>query len=318
MSGHLLDVLDRHGRVVRSVTLCEQPTVIGRAPGSDILLDDPFVCAQHACIEPGNPPRLRDLQSVNGSYVKGTRERVLAVDLPDGAEFRVGHTQLRLREIGANVAPAQPDPLLTSPLFRLDQPRVALLLAALLTGLLLAQSVLTSSKLEPWPHAFSAAVLPAMLALLTWALMVALLNRLLAERMHFAGHFALAAAGVIVFSASGVLVDLLAFAFALDQAHEWIQFALELLILLGVLYGHARLISRAPAQQLRRQLAVAASLPLLIVGFATWAGFQDDTFNARPDLNMLISNPNWSLSRGESTQHWERDAKKLREELLEK
>jgi len=65
------------------------PTTIGRHPDSDIFLDDVTVSRRHAEL---SGPTVRDLGSLNGSYVNGERvdERVLAT----GDELQIGRFKL--------------------------------------------------------------------------------------------------------------------------------------------------------------------------------------------------------------------------------
>jgi hypothetical protein len=67
---------------------------IGRAPDSDIFLNDVTVSRHHAVIERGaDGPHLRDLGSLNGTYVN--RRRIESDEpLEDGDELQVGKFRL--------------------------------------------------------------------------------------------------------------------------------------------------------------------------------------------------------------------------------
>jgi hypothetical protein len=68
-------------------------TSIGRHPDSDIFLDDVTVSRRHADIErDGDAQLLRDLGSLNGSYVNGAR--VDARRLATGDELQIGRFKL--------------------------------------------------------------------------------------------------------------------------------------------------------------------------------------------------------------------------------
>ena len=79
------------------VRLAGERMVVGRAPQSDIVLDDALVSGAHAVLERlGAAWSIRDLGSRNGTYVNGERataERVLRVD----DEVRMGSTIARYR-----------------------------------------------------------------------------------------------------------------------------------------------------------------------------------------------------------------------------
>ena len=66
----------------------DHPLSIGRAPNSDIVLDEPNVSWRHARIDPGHPPRVHDLGSRNGTRLDG--ERVETAELRPGAKIGIG------------------------------------------------------------------------------------------------------------------------------------------------------------------------------------------------------------------------------------
>ena len=67
---------------------------IGREPTSDVFLDDVTVSRNHAVIlRTGDGIRLRDLASLNGTYVN--RRRIEADEvLEDGDELQIGKFRL--------------------------------------------------------------------------------------------------------------------------------------------------------------------------------------------------------------------------------
>ena len=76
---------------------------IGRAPENDVVLPDPNVSRQHLVI--WSTPRgafVRDLGSQNGTYLNGRRIGAGPEMVPSGTLVRVGVTDLRIEEIGAN------------------------------------------------------------------------------------------------------------------------------------------------------------------------------------------------------------------------
>jgi S1-C subfamily serine protease len=76
---------------------------IGRAPENDVVLPDPNVSRQHLLI--WSTPRgafLRDLGSQNGTYLDGRRVGSGPETVPAGAMVRVGVTELRIEQPGAN------------------------------------------------------------------------------------------------------------------------------------------------------------------------------------------------------------------------
>ena len=68
-------------------------TSIGRAPESDVFLDDVTVSREHALLErQADGTHVRDLDSLNGTYVN--RQRVDEARLADGDELQIGKYRL--------------------------------------------------------------------------------------------------------------------------------------------------------------------------------------------------------------------------------
>lgn len=72
------------------------PVVIGRAPSSDIVIDEPFVSATHARFTLQGPALvLEDLGSTNGTLVNG-HGITQPVTLREGDEVQIGDTIMRV------------------------------------------------------------------------------------------------------------------------------------------------------------------------------------------------------------------------------
>lgn len=71
--------------------------MIGRAPTSDLVLDDPFVSQTHARVVPrGQLHFVEDLGSTNGTFVNG--REVIEAQLMLDTELRIGETIFRYEE----------------------------------------------------------------------------------------------------------------------------------------------------------------------------------------------------------------------------
>ncbi|HEY5183398.1 MAG TPA: FHA domain-containing protein [Actinomycetes bacterium] len=84
----------RGGFAAEPVLLDAAARILGRAGDSDVLLDDVTVSPHHAQIRRTEDGGLevRDLGSVNGTYVNGRRTDCCA--LADGDELRIGAFRL--------------------------------------------------------------------------------------------------------------------------------------------------------------------------------------------------------------------------------
>jgi transcriptional regulator with GAF, ATPase, and Fis domain len=102
-SGLRLRVRER-GRE-RVLPLADEAVTVGKAPGNDVVLEDPFVSARHLRLERrGGRWHLRDLESTNGTVLAGVR--VAQAELPAGAPVVLGEAELVLE----GEAPRRPPP----------------------------------------------------------------------------------------------------------------------------------------------------------------------------------------------------------------
>ena len=86
----------RRGSVV--AVMEGQRVVIGRAPESDVVLDDTFVSARHASVEAvAEGLVVEDLGSTNGTFVDG-REVTDTLFVGPGASVAIGDTVFRVEE----------------------------------------------------------------------------------------------------------------------------------------------------------------------------------------------------------------------------
>jgi hypothetical protein len=84
---YALEFTDRHG-FARSIRLREGFTIIGRAPASDIVLEDPSVSRFHARLEvSGRRIDVRDLDSTNGTRVNGHPVNAAPLEVGDEITF---------------------------------------------------------------------------------------------------------------------------------------------------------------------------------------------------------------------------------------
>lgn len=84
---YALEFTDRHG-FHRSIRLRDGFTIVGRAPASDIVLEDPSVSRFHARLEiSGRRIDVRDLDSTNGTRVNGHPVTSAPLEVGDSITF---------------------------------------------------------------------------------------------------------------------------------------------------------------------------------------------------------------------------------------
>jgi pSer/pThr/pTyr-binding forkhead associated (FHA) protein len=99
---YFIEVLARNGEVKSRHRFDQLPIRIGRSYDNDLILDDPYIAAQHASVEltESGSLSLRDLSTQNGIVQNGQRESIIALD--DNI-VRLGHTNLRIRNAAFRV-----------------------------------------------------------------------------------------------------------------------------------------------------------------------------------------------------------------------
>lgn len=300
----VLEVVDRSGHVQSRTRIETLPFRIGRALDSDLVIDDPYVCARHAEIRGEDALEWVDAASVNGSFIGGARERVERIALAGIAEIRLGHTHLRFRPADEALPPTLPDPLAGSRWQGLDRIRYgAIALAGSLVAVLAEQIIGSSQALRAGVLLGSAA--PALIVLALWALAWSLVNRVVAHRFHYFGHLAIGGFGVIAGGLLEAIGGYAAFAMAGDQLLPGYNSLSGALLAAGVIFGHLRLISRGSA---RRLVLPAALVGAAVLSLGLLPGAGDDQFSSEPNFDGKLKPPFAALRTGRSSEQYYSDA----------
>src|SRR5438105_2198090 len=103
-----VEILSRHRDVAHRARFVEPGIRIGRGYDNDVIVDDPYVAAQHLRIERQEDGRLAavDLGSLNGTFLDRERMRRERVVIDGDRPIRIGHTYLRIRE-AAHAVPTE-------------------------------------------------------------------------------------------------------------------------------------------------------------------------------------------------------------------
>ncbi|GAB4331687.1 MAG: adenylate/guanylate cyclase domain-containing protein [Candidatus Abyssubacteria bacterium] len=101
-------IIREKGKEPREVLLDKARLVAGRDPANEIALDDDSVSAQHFTVHlKRDKVLLRDEDSLNGTFIGNSRERVKTAELKHGDIVRVGHTLLKLVRADFEARPAE-------------------------------------------------------------------------------------------------------------------------------------------------------------------------------------------------------------------
>lgn len=258
-----VEVLDRRGAVRSRVALDELPATVGRGYGNRVILDDRYVCPVHARLIENEEGRLtlEDLDSVNGIYLRGQRDRQRRVAIQSGTEVRVGHTRLRFVHPEAEVPAAVPDEAADSSLRALARSRLfALGALAVVTATLVLADYLGSYERSIGDDLVAVALGIAVLLAL-WAGVWALATRVVLGRFEFVAHLAVAAGALWLIFLLSELGEYINFLFT-SHVVGYLPIALGLLLVTALLYGHLLF---ASYMSRRRRLAWSVGVILAFV-----------------------------------------------------
>ncbi len=253
----LIELIERDGRVGRTVDVTQWPLSLGRALSNSVVLDDPHVAAEHARLEADADGRViltvgtcENAVLLDGQRLAAGEQRMLA---PGGALLQLGATRLRLRLRGEVLAPERR--LIFTELKPLTLAAQGLALMALMLG---RQWVALDpgADLTAWlPLVFG---LP--LALVGWCGVWALVSKLFQHRFDFFGHLRLVLPWLLATEASEVLVPQLGAMFG--WAWLW-QLTPAIGVLLLALLLRAQLAHVLP----QHGRIVTATVALLTLGY---------------------------------------------------
>jgi hypothetical protein len=184
----VIEVRGRGGQVLGRLCTDRREVSIGRAFSNDLIVDDPYVSPHHLrLVAVDGGWEAHDLGSVNGVRHRGTGARSDTL-VRSGDTLRIGHTVLRVYSDDHPVPPALRLGEWEKKLSLMGRHRIWPALAGA-TVLLSAISAYRSSWVELEPQTFLEPIVTGLSGPLLFALLWALLGRLLRHRAHLLAHF---------------------------------------------------------------------------------------------------------------------------------
>lgn len=235
-----VETLDQQGNVRSRVRLNSFPVTIGRSYTNDIILDDPYVCPQHASITVDSNGNLsiQDLGSVNGIYEPPSPKRTSHIALSSETKIRLGRTILRFCRPDHTVPTTFVDrashagiqTFATSPAATLGISTTALVLFT-------ADAYLGSYERGNFSTILSQSLL-FVVVLAVWAGCWSLASRMITHNFRYLTHLALtcgAAMGFMALAAGSIWLN---FLFPGEQFLWLVEPVFDLLLFSLLLYGH--------------------------------------------------------------------------------
>jgi hypothetical protein len=253
-----VEVLSRHGEVLARHRCTGPELRIGRGYTNDVVIDDPYVAAEHLRIARAADGSLvaEDLGSLNGTFVERDKARSDRILLDGDRRLRIGQTWLRIRDAAHPVADE-----------RLFQPQRRLLplaggLAAVLLGIEVL-SVWLNETGEPKLADYLSPPLIVAVVLTVWTAIWSVLSRIFAGEARFERNLLIAVGGALVYSLWNEFAWLFSYAFA-SRALVGLGNVVFWLVIAGASFLHLR--SMGPAHSL-----IKAGAVLLLAGIGLGA-----------------------------------------------
>ena len=235
-----VEILSRHRDVVGRFRVDRAEITIGRGYDNDVIVDDPYVAAQHLRIIRDDAGRLvaEDLGSANGLFLEKSRSRCARVVLDGVQPIRIGQSLVRIRESSHAVEPER----LAGSERRSLQVWAAVGLGLVLLGidaLLIWFGQTSEAHLSDY-------LLPSLTLVGTaaaWVGIWSLLSRLFAGRSMFLHHVLIAEAGMLAFWLYTAFAQFSSFALTLPGVFSY-QYIASWLVLAAICFLHLREVGR--------------------------------------------------------------------------
>lgn len=261
-----VEILSRHRDVVARHR-CMGPVVrIGRGYDNDVVIDDPYVGAQHLRIRRDETGVLvaEDLGSANGTFAEHGRARQDRIILDGEHPIRVGQTYLRIRAAGHAVPETRAQ---TSQIPGWLAPGA---LAVAVLGLeILSQWLNETGEAKLYSYLVAALILAFLVV--GWTTIWAVLSRIFSGQARFERNLLIALAGVLIYSLYREFLQAGAYALS-TQAPQTYRYVGTWALLAAVCFLHLRAIGPS---RLRLKGGVVAALLAIIL--ATQALSQSET-----------------------------------------
>lgn len=309
----IVEVLDGRGRVHSRARLTQFPATIGRGFSSDVILDDPYVDAEHLRLLVGEDGGLvmEDMRTMNGTFESGNRVRATRIAMRPGLELRVGRTHLRFQDAEQPAPPALP---IRGEGFysRLSDPRIAIPTAIVLVIWFGISGWLGAYERDEMSKQFMTGVYIFLFALV-WAAAWALGSRVILQRFNFVAHLTLAGLLLLAFEVVSVVSTWLGVMLPhthIDTALSWIA---GLPLAFALLAGHLALASAMTRRDRYRTTAGVMVSVMAIAGLASWSSRDD--FSSALKYSATIRPLPVSMMHTTPADDFFREVGELREEV---
>jgi hypothetical protein len=204
-----VEILSHHNEIAARFRVAGPEARIGRGYNNDVIVDDPYVAAEHLHLFRDDDGQLvvEDLGSANGVYLNGSTQRSPRIIVDGKQSIRIGRTFLRIREGSFAVEPER----VGNP----ERRSLPIALAAILSVVLLGCGeikIWLSQTTEVQPSTYLGPLLGLVITVLAWAGMWTLLSRIFSGSSRFLRNLLITLAGGIAMTLYGGISQFAAYA----------------------------------------------------------------------------------------------------------
>lgn len=295
----IIEVLNKQHKVTERHKFSQHRVALGRAYDNDVILYDKHICPHHAelVLDEQGQWLLRDLASMNGSYLQPKQPLTEAQPLTSGQLCWLGEQAVRIYDDSHQVAPAMPFNPLEQLLLRCGHLGMILLLLLFVVLEEVFHIWLSAPEQQQAQWSRSLANLPLLLLVLTlWPAVLALWSKINQHEARFLPQLGITFIGLSVLAVWQGLMVIFNFSFDGAAAINWLQEGGRLLIftlLLGANFYLAMQVSTG------KKIAMAFGLALLLSVQSLGLGFWFDESrqlapqfdNSLLPLNFYLNSP---------------------------
>jgi hypothetical protein len=236
-----IEILSRQREVAARFRITASEVRIGRGYDNDVVIDDPYVAAQHLRVVRRDDGSLvaEDVGSANGTFIDGSKIG-LSDFVVDGKQLiRIGQTYLRIRDVNHAV-----ERELIAPPERHVLPIILALVIGVSVLAIDALKIWLTQTSEPRASTYFTPLLTVAGTLLVWVGLWALLCRIFAGLSHFLRNLLIVLVGLAAVSLYNEFSQYAAFAWTWPEGVSYAYVAVWLIFAV-VCFGHLREIGRS-------------------------------------------------------------------------
>jgi hypothetical protein len=278
-----VEVFDRRGNIRERVKVDSFPATVGRGYANAVIVDDRLVNVEHVrlLLDDEGGMIVEDLNTLNGTWLSKSRERIDRHKVPAGGEavIRIGQTVIRLRGDDFAIGPTVSSRALHGPFYRyIENNTIALAVFVVGFGVNVLTFAQGINKKVIWSD-LTGMSLVLLIVFAVWTGFWSFLNRLVAHAFRFMTHLVISGIASTVFIILFTMAEYFEFIFSAPAAAEIFRFAGFFVIFSLLLYSHLSIMSESSSwKRMVSSVLISASLVgiVLLINYTNRKEFSNE------------------------------------------